>query len=170
MSSNNQFRISPRNPHKKSKANDNKSGQKIAPDVKDPLKFVFNNPHIKTKTIINPRKKGSTHLANAGSLFAKSVGDAIKRKKCAERDVDLVEDQQNHGHNCSFVPPRQNTSGGHSAEHRTESTQHDAKPSTKTLNKHQIFTSKEKNLSFRKNLLQCIFNREKTSIGNEKMH
>ena len=94
MSSNNQFRGSTRNPHKKSKANDNKSGQKRVPDAKDPLKLVVNDSHNKTKAIINPHKKAPTHQVDTGSLFTKSVGAAKNRKNCAESAVDPIDDQQ----------------------------------------------------------------------------
>ena len=82
MSSNNQFRESPRNPYKKAKATDPKSGQKLIADTKDPPKLlVAINPYKKLKTInkepstiINPYKKVPTHAVNTGSLFSKSVG------------------------------------------------------------------------------------------------
>ena len=59
-------------------------------------RILVNNPYNKTKTITNPYKKGPTHQANTGSLFAKSVGAVTNRKNYAERPVDPVDDQQCH--------------------------------------------------------------------------
>ena len=69
MSSNNQFRGSPRNPYKKAKVNDPKRGQKLMSDAKDPPKFLeainpYKKPNIinmKSNTIINTCDKVPTN-------------------------------------------------------------------------------------------------------------